>query len=388
MPIVLLVAVAGWHLVLRALGTDLAAARAAGVLLPSFPDSAGGLAPPWTALDLGTLKLLAAHLPTLLAIALVSVLALLLNTTGLELAVEGDLDIDRELRAAGVANLVSAFVGGPVGYQGLSASLLGLRMGAASRAVGLLATAVCIAGALGGGPLLGLVPRPVLGALLVSMGGGLLVEWVWDGWWKLGRADWAVVVGIAAVVAGVGVPEGVVLGMGVAMVRFVASYSRLRVIRHNHDATACRSTVERAAVAEDILRAHGRETRILRLEGYIFFGTAHGVLARVRDILSTSAPHRLLLDLQGVPAVDTSASATFNRIRQLCAAQACTVVWSGLSPRVHTQLERAGLLDGPTFATLDEAVEWAEEQVLGASSGPVDELWTQLASELPADSPR
>lgn len=103
-------------------------ASARGLLLGPFPE--GGL---WRPLSIHALTtadwgILFSQTGSLVAILVVGVVALLLNASGLELAVERDIDLDRELQIAGLANVLSGLGGGLVGFQTLSLSTLGHRM--------------------------------------------------------------------------------------------------------------------------------------------------------------------------------------------------------------------------------------------------------------------
>ena len=144
-PALLMGAVVLYHLGLFAAGVHIAEAQSAGLLLGPFPDNNGLALPAWTQLPWEGWPYLARQAPTFAAIVLVSVVALLLNASGLELATRGDFDINRELRGTGIANIASGLLGGAVGFHALSASLLGFRMGANSRVIGLTAAAMCLA---------------------------------------------------------------------------------------------------------------------------------------------------------------------------------------------------------------------------------------------------
>ena len=58
------------------------------------------------------------------AAVLVGTVSLLLNASGVELAVNHDVDFDKELRVAGVANIFSGLAAGLVGFQQLGFSIL------------------------------------------------------------------------------------------------------------------------------------------------------------------------------------------------------------------------------------------------------------------------
>lgn len=49
----------------------------------------------------------------MISAVVISAIALLLNASGLELATRRDIDMNREMKAAGVANLAAGLQGGP-----------------------------------------------------------------------------------------------------------------------------------------------------------------------------------------------------------------------------------------------------------------------------------
>ena len=68
--------------------------------------------------------MLLAQAGTLATVFLVSLVSILLNASGLELVSGRDLDLNRELRSAGLANLLTGVAGGMVGFQSLSLSTI------------------------------------------------------------------------------------------------------------------------------------------------------------------------------------------------------------------------------------------------------------------------
>ena len=79
-----------------------------------------------------------------IALILTSIVSILLNTSALELAADEEIDLNQELRAAGMANVVGGFAGGMIGFQSLSLSSLALRTGVRSRLVGLITSGACL----------------------------------------------------------------------------------------------------------------------------------------------------------------------------------------------------------------------------------------------------
>src|SRR5262249_22159990 len=73
----------------------------------------------------------------LVAVMFVTTISLLLNTTGVEIATRREADIDKELRALGLASLLSSAFGGYVSSLSLSRTSLAYTAGASGRLAGL-----------------------------------------------------------------------------------------------------------------------------------------------------------------------------------------------------------------------------------------------------------
>jgi SulP family sulfate permease len=373
MPAMLLGAMALFYLVVWWAGLSMAEAGARGWLLGPFPE--GALWRPLTPAALGKV-----HWPAILGqlgnvgtILIISVVSLLLNASGLELLARRDVDLNRELKVAGVGNVLASLGGGgPVGYHALSLSALNLRTGAPGRLAGVLLAALCGILLFAGTSVLSYFPKVVPGALLLFLGLSFLVEWLYDAWFKLSKADYAIILLILAAMNTIGVLEGVGLGLALAVVLFVVDYSRVGVVRHALSGATYQSNVDRPRLYQQLLRQKGDWLYILKLQGFIFFGTAHRLLDRVRQ--RSGAPdlptlHFVVLDFRRVTGLDASAVLGFARMAQLARAQGFVLVFTHLSPRIQQQLEKEVFTAGNSdvwriFPDLDHGVEWCEEQMI------------------------
>lgn len=129
MPILLVAGVVVAYCWLALTGISVDAARAGNFILPSIPDN---LELPLLSSDIVQQvdwSVVAAQLPAIGAVVVVSALSLLLYSSGLELAVDRDIDLNTELKASGIANALCIPAGGIAGFNILSDSLLGFRMG-------------------------------------------------------------------------------------------------------------------------------------------------------------------------------------------------------------------------------------------------------------------
>ncbi len=371
MPGILIGAIVVFYLVLFVSGTSIADAIHQGLLLGEVSGQAI-----WQPLALK--NLLAANWAAILgqsgniAITLIlSVVSLLLNASALELAIRQDVDLNRELQAAGLANVLSGLGGGMVGYHALSLSTLSYRIGARGRLPGLVAGAICAVMLLAGSALLAFFPKPILGGLLLFLGLDFLVEWVIAAWSKLSRADYAVVLLILVVIGATDFLIGVGVGLVAMIILFVLNYSRINVVHHALSGAEITSNVERCAYHRRVLTDLGWHIYILELQGFIFFGTANALLEQIRArVADTEQPpvRYLVLDFRRVTGLDSSAVISFVKGRQLAEAQGITLVLTHISERIQHQFELGGLFENGEgvriFPDLDHGLEWCEEQLL------------------------
>ena len=133
-------------------------------------------------------------------VLLISAVSILLAASALELMTGRDIDVNRELRVAGLANLAAAFGGGMVGFHSVSISSLTIKSGATTRAVGLVSALTCAAALLFGRDLIGYMPRIVLGSLLIYLGISFLSEWLIRTWGRLPFSEYLVIPQVLVVV--------------------------------------------------------------------------------------------------------------------------------------------------------------------------------------------
>ncbi|MBN1658454.1 MAG: cyclic nucleotide-binding domain-containing protein [Anaerolineae bacterium] len=350
-------------------GTSISQAQAAGLLLGPLPE--GGLWHPLLPGDLARVHwpAVVGQLGSILTILVVSVVSMLLNTSGIELLARRDVNLNRELRAVGLGNcLVGLGSGGPVGYHVLSSSALSFRAGAQTRLVPLISASMAGAMLLLGPSLLAYFPKMMLGGLLIFLGLDFLVTWLYDGWVRLSRPDYAVVVLILVTVAAVGVLEGVGLGLAVAVILFVVEYTRQSAVRHTRSAASCTSHVERPRIYQRLMRQRGDWLYVVELQGYLFFGTVYSLLDHVRSRLADPArqqPHFVILDFRRVSGFDGSALLSFVKLVQLAEANHFLLLFTHISPTMRRQFERELPPEGAgwrAFSDLDHGVEWCEDQ--------------------------
>jgi SulP family sulfate permease len=332
----------------------------------------------------------------LLTAVFVATMALLFNVSGSELLLNRDLDTNEELRDAGVLNVVSGVFGGVPGYHALSLTALADRMKVDAKAAGLIGAVVPLAAVFFGATVVGLIPRVIVGGVLVFLGLSFMVEWLWDKRRVLPRLEYLVVWAIFIGVVAKGFLIGVELGLVLAAVLFVFSYGRVELIREGAFGETYRSNVDRPASERTELRAMADRVQILRLTGFVFFGSTNRLLEHVRHRIEEAPPRFLVIDLLRVTGVDSSAVVSFRKVLRLAEANGFDVILTGASEKVRVELARGGVHDPEGVVTfepdLDRGLERCEDALLTAPSradtdeptavGSPDALPPELAAHL------
>jgi SulP family sulfate permease len=305
------------------------------------------------------------------AAVFVATMAALFNINGSELVLDRDLDTNREMRDAGVLNVVSGALGGIPGYHALSLTALAARMRVDARAAGMIAALVPLAAVVFGGSVVGLIPKMIVGGVLVFLGLSFIVEWVWDKRRLLPRREYAVVLVILLGIMVWGFLWGVVIGLVLAVMLFVISYGRIELVREVAFGETYRSNVDRPADERAELRGLSARVQILRASGFVFFGSTNRLLERIRARLEDTPLRFLVVDLRRVTGVDSSAVVSFVKVMRLAEASGFEVVFTGASDAVRAQLAQGGVAESDELVSfepdLDRGLQRCEDALLGAS---------------------
>ena len=377
LPVSVALAVVAYHFALASLGISGDAARAEGLLLTRTAD--GNL---WPALYPGDLanvqwSSMARQAPHMLTLILVAFIAVVMNFAGLELAVNQELDWDREFRMTGVASMVAGLGGGTVATLVVPASLRSKLLGATTRLTGVVAALVIGAALFLGDAMLELVPAPLVGGILVFAGVGLLDQGLVASRRRLPWSEYGIILLIFVAITSFGMIEGVGVGMLATLVFFAVRLSRVDPVESRFTARERRSNRARPVPDRAILLEEGERAEAYRLRGYLFFGSVCPLADHLRNSLKgASRPVCLILDFNAVSGFDYSAVNVLCRFLQAASAAGVRVVLSGLSGGMQTGFKHnlppavfAGLLVEPDA---DRALEVGEEILLSAWKADAD----------------
>jgi len=376
MPGMVFGAIALFYLVLLLTGTSIADARNYGLLLSSFPEQ-GLWHPPDTAMLLHVnWQAILEQSGKMLAVIPLTVIALLLNNTGIELATHQDVNLNRELRAVGIANFVAGLGGGIIGFHALGLSALNLgKIGAKSRWVGLIAAAVGAITLIKGGFLVSLFPKPILGGIALFLGLSFLVEWVYDGWFRLSREDYFIVILILVLTASTGSLQAIAVGLVGAIVLSVIRYSRTHAIRTISSGADYSNRIQRIPYQKRLLGRESRQICTVDLQGFLFFGNGSKMLNQVRHYLNDPTHQDLkfiILNFELVKDIDAAAIFSILKLEQVVQMHQRVLVYAHIPDAMVKRFHRTRGLPVhishfPIFQTLEQGLAWCENQILEAA---------------------
>ena len=322
-------------------------------------------------LDRGDWSVIFAQWANIGTVVVITAVSIILTVSALEMLSGSDIDMNRELRVTGIANLAAGLLGGMVGFHSLSFSSLTLELRARHRASGIIAAVIAGTALFLGADNIGFLPRMVVGGLLLFIGFSILGKWLIASWSQLPFGEYLVVPLILVVIATVGFIEGLVAGLLAALIQFVLNYSRTPVIRYALSGKYARSTVERRLDDERCLSEAGERLYVLKIRGYLFFGTTVQLSIRLRERAEDRSRVPLkfvVLDFEHIEGIDSSAAFEFNRMRLIASKEDFVLVLTGLKPELHHQLLDGHILEKDQhiqeFADLDHGLEWCENQLL------------------------
>lgn len=169
---------------------------------------------------------------------------------------------------------------------------------------------------------------------------------------------------------------GILVGVLLACVSFVLQTSQISAIRGALPGGVANSTVRRHPVQHRFLQEAGQQVHVMKLAGFLFFGTIVGVENQIRTLLQDTFITRpiryLILDLYSVDGVDFSAAEAFRRINRILKVKDVELVVCGtpLDKDVGKSLCNVDLFneeDGVLYCeTLNSALEYCENELLKA----------------------
>ncbi|KAL2180268.1 sulfate transporter family-domain-containing protein [Thermothelomyces heterothallicus CBS 202.75] len=315
-------------------------------------------------------------IPAMFALTFFGVLHVPINVPALALNTgEDHANLDHELKLHGYSNFLSGAAGSIQNYLVYSNSLFFMRSGGNTRLAGFELALFTFLVMLIGPSLIGYIPVMMVGVLIFDLGFELLLEAVWQPRKKLKPVEYFTVLVIVLVMGTYDFVVGIGVGILLAFMSLTFQTSRVSAVRASYSGDIVGSTVRRNPTQQHYLRQVGRQINIIKLSGYLFFGTIVGVEDRIRALISDEEFKRcpirfLVLDLWLVTGVDYSAAEVFNTISRLLDSKGIELVISGVDPEhgLGRNLRAVGLgedgVEVKLLPELNSALEYCENELL------------------------
>jgi SulP family sulfate permease len=372
LPAILIAGVIAAHLGFRIAGISVTEAQAMGWTFASPPHAS--LVLPWTLVD-------AAHYPwralpdlvgNLIAVVFVTAISTLFNTTGVEVATHREADLERELNATGIANILTGAFGGYASCISISRSLLNIAGGGTSRLSGMTVAVISALMLVVDPKLLGYVPKFILGGLLLYLGVDQLNKWIIESRRRLSPLDYLSLLAIIVIIVEWGFIAGVLIGVIIGCATFALTASRINSIKYGFDGSEYRSSLDRSLDDQMALATHGREIQGLNLQSYLFFGSANRLYQHVKALLHRHPEcHYLVFDFKLVTGIDSSAAHSFAQIKRATYDRGIRLLLVNLQSAAEKTLRSSQFIsdDMSVVDELDHALEWCENEVIKRHRG-------------------
>jgi SulP family sulfate permease len=376
LPIILVGGVITAHLAFWISGVSLDEARVMGWTFQPPPQAAFML--PWHTDDLARYPWFAVPdlLGNLVAVIFVTASSTLFNTTGIEVAVHREANLERELNVTGAANILTGVLGGYTGCSSISRSILNFSSGGRGRLSGLTASALSLLMLAIAPDLLGFIPKFVLGGLLLYLGADQLHKWIIESRKRLSKLEYLSLVAIIVIIVAWGFVPGILIGVVIGCATFAFSAARVESIKYSFDGSEYRSSLDRSRDDQEVLLAHGGKIQGLNLQSYLFFGSANRLYQHVKQLLQERPECRyLLFDFKLVTGVDSSAAYSFAQIKRSAADLGVELILVHLSAAAEKVLRSSDFIgEGVSIIPeLDRALEWCENEIISQHQGLAQE---------------
>ena len=286
-------------------------------------------------------------------------------------------DPDRELAAQGFANVVAATVGGMPGAGTMGASLVNLSSGAQTRISGIVEGALTLVAGLLLGAFVAWIPVAALGGVLIVVALRMIdtdpLRFLES---RSTVLDFSVVLVVIGVALFVGLIAASAAGVVLSVVLFLREQVGGNVVRRKSLVSRRSSTWYRPEDELRILEARGDAAVIYELQGSLFFGTARQLYLTLEpDLLRVDF---LILDFKRVQSLDVTAAHMLKQVRDVLAEREAPLLLSSVREtlpngrNLREFLELSGVIDesGTVLVrpSLESAIEWVEERLLGEVS--------------------
>ena len=325
------------------------------------------------------------------SLALISSLDVLLCAKVMEGVTQERQDHNLTLVRLGVGNLVVAAFGGISSAISLTSSQGNYNSGGRTGYSVVISSLLILAAVLFCSQLISLIPKVVIAGMLVVTAWRLLDRWTSQLVKRLVAAgprnraslllDLFVIVLVTLVAVFASLVTAVAIGIMVSVFSFLFRMSK-SVVRRSVSGDVLRSRKTREPRLMQLLAEQGHRIVVFELEGAVFFGTAEKLIHQIERAVKDGAT-LVIVDLKRVTDIDSTGARFLVQANDAIVKQGKFLLLSSVeeNSRLGQFLRDMGaiaaLTRGRVFVDIDQALEWAEDQLILSELGDV-ELGTEF----------
>ncbi|MBS0534562.1 MAG: SLC26A/SulP transporter family protein [Proteobacteria bacterium] len=287
-------------------------------------------------------------------------------------------DGNRLLMRLGVGNMLSACFGGITSGINIGPTVANRSFGGKTPLSVLVNAAVLLLAAGVLFPVVSYMPRSVLSATIMVIAIQHIDPWSLDLAQRIRSRgsrhrslmllDFAVVALVAILSVTINIVVAVFIGIFIAVALFVVRMSHSN-IRRLYRCDSIHSRKVRTPDQAALLEQRGTAIAVLELQGVLFFGSAETLSDEIERV-ADAATRIVILDLRRVTEIDTTGARILADIQRALArkGQKLGLAISPASDNAERLAEAGvtGSAAASAFADIDRALQWAEDDVLGA----------------------
>ncbi|CAH0475529.1 unnamed protein product [Peronospora belbahrii] len=336
-----------------------------------------------------------------------------IDVAAIELETGKKLKYNYELMTVGWSNVVSGLLGGYPGSYIFSQTIFTYHSKTNSRIVGVCLLVSEIALVLAPVSVMSYVPRFVFAAVVIFIAIALMIQWLVLSYQKLSLREYAVLWMTFIAVNVLSLDQGMLIGVGIAIVNFLLGYIHLPVVNRKPRSSGMFRTLEERR----LLNEKCDTIAYFEFNGFLFFGSSVQILDRVQKAVyvrrqlssdmddvetnyvnaanlpltprehpaplircldGTPATHPdavptnyVVMDFTNVTAMDTTAArSAFLILQKYCSNHDITVVYAAALPHIRSTLVKNNVVGSDSFfPSTESALDFCENQILAGATG-------------------
>lgn len=328
------------------------------------------------------------NLGYMVIIAFISVFALLFILISLDLILKYDVDFNKELKVAGLANILGGCVGGVVGYHGLANTVLISKSPSNTRFIGIFCGIVCLGAIYFAAITLAYFPRFILSGLIVFLGLSLFHSWTFRIWHQFDKFDKGVICAVIFTSVFLGFFQGIIAGFSISIIVFILTYSKISPLRYVIYGNQLTSIYQRPPVPTTILKNKGEEIIYIKLQNYLFFGSVYNLVTQIQLLVKSERRYPInyvIYDMERVMGIDSSIELAFRKINKYAEKYNFCLVISGIASHKNIDLQKR-VTNIPLskflkiIPRIEDAIDFCELQLLKKEKYDMQEHLSEIIS--------